>query len=341
MKRYLPFLLVIIGVILISSLVIGKMQEKEKDLTVYSYDSFISEWGPGPVIAELFEKETGISINFFSPGDAGQTLQRLIEEKEKPIADVALGIDSNLYFKALKEGLFEEYESPQLKHVDAKLLFPGRPVLTPFDFGYFSFIYDSESEIPPPVDFSDLLSPRFREKIIIMDPRTSTPGLGLLLWSRMVFGDDTTHFWNEIKPNLLTVSSGWDTGYGLFTSGEAPLVLSYTTSPAYHLEYEESRRYRALIFPEGHLFQVEGAGVVAGTEKQKEARMFIDFLLSESVQELFPLTNWMYPVRRGTPLPDSYVLAPQPTSGLAPEEQLLDDQSLDDLIDLWDSSLSQ
>lgn len=341
MKRYVPALLVIIGVILISSLVIGTQKKEVKDLTVYSYDSFISQWGPGPEIARLFEEDTGIGVTFVSPGDAGQTLQRLIEEKEKPKADVAIGIDSNLYYKALDAGVFQEYESKELQHVNDNLLFSGPPILTPFDYSYFSFIHDSHSGIRAPETFTDLLDPELRDRIIIMDPRTSTPGLGLLLWSTMVLGQETEHFWEEIKPNLLTVSSGWDTGYGLFTSGEAPLVLSYTTSPAYHLEYEESDRYRALIFPEGHLIQVEGAGVVAGTGKRKEARRFVDFLLSPKVQELFPLTNWMYPVRRDTPLPDSYRAAPEPKKALVPDKELLEDASLEELINLWDGALSR
>jgi len=53
-----------------------------------------------------------------------------------------------------------------------------------------------------------------------------------------VYGEGYVDYWRRLAPNLLTITEGWDTAYGMFTSGEAPLVLSYTTSPAYHLQHE-------------------------------------------------------------------------------------------------------
>jgi len=56
------------------------------------------------------------------------------------------------------------------------------------------------------------------------------------------------------------VGSRYDTELGhriwLFTQGEAPLVLSYSTSPAYHKAYENSERFKALQFTEAMLFKL-------------------------------------------------------------------------------------
>ena len=52
--------------------------------------------------------------------------------------------------------------------------------------------------------------------------------------------------WSRLRPRVLTVTPGWSEAYGLFVKGEAPLVLSYTTSPAYHRFAEKSERYAAL-----------------------------------------------------------------------------------------------
>ncbi|WP_020612353.1 thiamine ABC transporter substrate-binding protein [Sediminispirochaeta bajacaliforniensis] len=339
MKRYLPLLLAVIGVIFIATIMVGRTKPETDGITVYTYDSFISEWGPGPEIAKQFTEQSGITVNYVAPGDAGQTLQRLINEKEASVADVAIGIDNNLFPKAEEEGIFRSYTSPELKKVDSSLRFED-DLLTPYDYSDFAFIWDSQALENPPQSFADLTDPRFKEKIIIMDPRTSTPGLGLLLWSEKIYGDKLFDFWKAFAPNILTVSSSWDTGYGLFTSGEAPLVISYTTSPPYHLEYEGTERYKALIFPEGHYMQIEGAGVVAGTKHRKAAEAFIDFLISEDAQAVIPLTNWMYPVREGTPLPDSFRLAPKPDKQLqinpAP-----DGKTVDTLIELWTKALLQ
>ena len=93
----------------------------------------------------------------------------------------------------------------------------------------------------------------YAKKLILMDPRTSTPGLGFAAWTIAVFGSDYESYWQKLKPAVLTMASGWSSGYGLFTKGEAPLVVSYVTSPAYHIYADKTNRYRALVFSEGHV----------------------------------------------------------------------------------------
>ncbi len=57
----------------------------------------------------------------------------------------------------------------------------------------------------------------------------------------------------------MTVTKGWSEAYGLFLKGESDLVLSYTTSPAYHIIEEKKDNYAAANFSEGHYLQVEVA----------------------------------------------------------------------------------
>ncbi|MFW6181852.1 MAG: thiamine ABC transporter substrate-binding protein, partial [Spirochaetota bacterium] len=123
---------------------------------------------------------------------------------------------------------------------------------------------------------------------------------------------------------ILTIAEGWDAAYGLFTSGEAPMVLSYTTSPAYHVEYEETTRYRAALFEEGNYRQIEGMGILRGAKHRDMARKFIDFSLTVPFQEEIPLTNWMFPVNPDVELPDSFAYAPVPDKVLSLDSDLID-----------------
>ena len=77
-------------------------------------------------------------------------------------------------------------------------------VFVPYDFGYFSFIYNSSKIQNPPTSFDELLNSKI--SIIIQDPRTSTPGLGLLLWIKNVYGDDASEIWEKLNSNILTVT---------------------------------------------------------------------------------------------------------------------------------------
>lgn len=281
------------------------------EVVVWTYDSFTSEWGPGPVIAEAFKKETGISVRFVTQGDGGALLSKIIAEGKAADADVLLGIDQNLLQKALDAKLLAPYKPAGAERIPAELVLDPQFRLTPYDYGYFAIIYDSEKISAPPKSLEDLTGKVYERKLILMDPRTSTPGLGLFAWTKAVYGEGWKDYWKRLSPSILTVAEGWDTGYGLFTSGEAPMVLSYTTSPAYHLEFDKTERYRAAIFAEGHAAQIEGAGVLSGAKRPANARRFMDFMLAASFQSAIPLTNWMYPIVE-TPLPDSYRIAPKP-----------------------------
>ena len=96
--------------------------------------------------------------------------------------------------------------------------------------------------------------------MIVQDPRTSTPGLGLLLWIKSIYGDEAADTWARLQPRIVAVTKGWSEAYfSLFLNGEAPMVLSYSTSPGYHMAVDETDRYQAAAFEEGHYLQVEVA----------------------------------------------------------------------------------
>jgi len=309
----------------------GKVENSESsNLVIYAYDSFVSEWGPGPVVIPLFEEKYGVKVNLISAGDSGQVLQKAILEKDNPKADILIGIDNNLLAKALEESIFSPYKPENISKVQKKLLFDPECNVIPFDYGFFSIIYDSQKIKDPPASLEDLLQPKYKKSLIMMDPRTSSPGLGFLLWTISEYGDNFTDYWTKLKGSILTVTDGWDTGYGLFTNGEAPMVLSYTTSPAYHVEYENTTRYRAAVFPEGHYMQIEGLGIVKNAPNRKMAEKFVEFALSKEFQNAIPLTNWMYPASDEVNLPDSFDYAPVPEKKL-----LLPSNEIRENVDKW------
>ncbi len=315
-------------------------QEQKDTVVVYAYDSFASDWGPGPFAVEEFEKLTSISVTMISAGDAGQVLQRSILEKDRPRADVVIGIDNNSLSRAVDADILEAYRSVQLDYIPESLHLDKEYRLLPFDHGFFSIIYDSSVITAPPKSLEDLTDPRYADSLILMDPRTSSPGLGFLFWTIAVYGDDYLSYWERLKPSILTITDGWDSGYGLFIQGEAPLVLSYTTSPSYHVEYEGTDRYRAAIFDEGHYAQIEGIALVKGSENTEAAKQFIDFILGRSFQEVIPLTNWMYPVRSDAELPESYSYAPVPGTSLQLDSQDIQENS-QAWVDRWVEVMSR
>jgi len=282
---------------------------EEKLLNIYCYDSFASEWGPGPALAEKFTAMTGIEVTFSAPGDAVTVLSRVIMEKDSPAGDLLIGPDNNLLARVLSEDVLVPYEAPALASIPEELKFDETNRLLPFDWGYFAICYDSEMISDPPASLEDLTKPEYAKSLVLMDPRTSSPGMGFLLWTRAVYGDDFMNYWKRLAPSVLTVTESWSSGYGLFTSGEAPLVLSYSTSPVYHKMWEETERYKALEFAEGNYLQVEGAGIIKGAAHPEAARQFLDYMLSPEGQNIIATSNTMMPVVPETELDDAFDMA--------------------------------
>ncbi|MFK3965484.1 thiamine ABC transporter substrate binding subunit [Ensifer adhaerens] len=317
----------------------GAATAADKTLTVYTYESFITEWGPGAKVAEAFEKTCECKVSYVGVADGVELLTRLKLEGEASKADIVLGLDTNLVAEAKATGFFAPHG------VEATgVTVPGNfsdDTFLPYDYGHFAVVYDTETLKTPPKSLKELVEGDPSQKIVIEDPRTSTPGLGLLLWVKAVYGDEAGAAWTKLKDRVLTVTPGWSEAYGLFTKGEAPMVLSYTTSPAYHMVAENTERYQAAAFSEGHYIQIEVAGMTKNAKQPELAKQFLAFMTGPDFQSIIPTTNWMMPVAATKePLPDAFnkLVKPENTF-LLPSEDVAKNRKA--WIDEWLAAMSK
>ncbi len=271
-------------------------------LTVLTYDSFTSEWGPGPAIETAFEATCACDLRFVPAGDGAALLARVQLEGAASEADVVLGLDSNLTADAAATGLFAPHGQTVANTLPVDF---ADPLFLPFDWGWFAFVHDRSKLPEAPTSFDALAASDL--KIVIQDPRSSTPGLGLLMWVKAAHGDRAAEVWAALADNIVTVTPGWSEAYGLFLEGEADMVLSYTTSPAYHLIAESDDTKAAALFDEGHYLQIEVAGKLAASDQPELADQFLAFMQTDAFQSVIPQTNWMYPaVTPAAGLPDGF-----------------------------------
>lgn len=290
-------------------------------LTVYTYGSFAGKYGPGKTVKERFEAVCGCELAWVTAEDAGSLLGRLRLEGEGTKADVVVGLDMNLAAEAKALGLFAPHGA------DVKdLTLPIRwqdDAFIPFDWGYYAFVYDSNKLANPPKSLKELVENANGPKVVLQDPRTSAPGLGFMLWMRKVYGDKADEAWTQLRPRIVTFTKGWSEAYGLFLKGEADMVMSYTTSPAYHIAVEKKDHYKAAPFSEGHYLHVELAGLTRTTKQPELAKRFMAFILSEPFQSAMPEGNWMMPAKTSpSGLPAAFKDLVQPDKALlfTPEE---------------------
>ena len=280
-------------------------------LTVYSPDYFASEWGPGPIIKSSFEEICNCELKFVS----GDLLPRLRLEGEKTKADVVIGLDTDITLAAKKLELFAPHNQ-NLNLLTLPVDWTDN-VFLPFDWSYLAFVYDNTKLKTPPTSFTELVNSTNDFTLIIQDPRTSISGLALVLWVKTVFKDEATKIWEKLSPKIVTVTQGWSEAYGLFLEGEADMVLSFTTSPAYHSIAEDDDTKSAAIFDEGHYTLVELAGKIMNTDNPELADQFMEFILSETFQKAIPTSNWSYPAALSDDkLPKGFKNLPKPKKGL-------------------------
>ena len=319
----------------------GAKAEDKPELVIYTYDSFASEWGPGPQIKAEFEKTCNCVVTFVGLDSSVGVLGRIQLEGGSSKADIALGLDTSLTSIAAKTDLF----LPHNLETRGKLALPDDvgfwddPYFVPFDWGYFAFNYDKNRLANAPSSFDELLADNDL-KIVIQDPRTATPGLGLMLWVNAVYGEQAPEIWAKLAPKLVTVTKGWWDAYSMFLEGEADMVLSYSTSPAYHLIAEEKEHYAAAGFAEGHYMQVEVAGVLKSSKKPALARLFLQKLMEKEMQSILPTTNWMYPAAASGDVPEGFggLISPAKSHLFSPEVVA---QNREQWVKDWVEGLSQ
>ena len=269
---------------------------RAEKLTIYTYDSFVSEWGPGPIVEKIFEDKYEIDLQFIAVDSAATLLNKIILEGENTKADLVLGLDMNLFNAAEKSELFVSHN---LKNINNKLTLPlnwESDIFVPYNYGYFAFVYNNKTLKNPPLSMEDLIN-KTDARIVIQDPRTSTPGLGLLTWMKALYGDSAQNKWSQLNKKIISVTKGWtDAYYNFFMAGEADMVLSYSTSPAAHIMFEENYDISASTFKEGNYISVEFAGILNSSKNKQMANKFLDFMISDDFQKVIPGTNIMYPV---------------------------------------------
>ena len=290
---------------LLASLAISTAQanDTKPELMVYTYDSFASDWGPGPKVKAAFEKNCACNLNFVALEDGVSILNRVKLEGKFTKADVLLGLDNNLMAEAVATNLLAPHQQNT-----QQLSLPSQwenQYFLPFDYGHFAFIYDDTKLKNPPTSLAELIE-RPDLNIIYQDPRTSTPGLGFMLWVKSVYGDDAPQAWQKIADKTVTITKGWSQAYGMFLKGEADMVLSYTTSPAYHMIAEQKFNYQAAAFSEGHYQQTEVVARLKNSKQPELANKFMAFILTPAFQDIIATGNWMLPAKQAASLPTEF-----------------------------------
>ncbi len=283
----------------------------DKVVTVVTHDSFaVSK----PVL-RAFTAQTGWKVRVLKNGDAGAALNQVVLTKGAPLGDVFFGVDNTFLTRALDEHVFTRFRARGLDRVPTSLQLDRTHHATPIDFGDVCVnddrqFFASRSE-QPPATLEDLAKPAYKDQLVVENPATSSPGLAFVAATVAHFGDKWLDYWDALRANGVKVVDGWEAAYnGEFSGaagskGDRPLVVSYASSPPAEVYFADPQPSES---PVGNLDatcfrQVEFAGVLRGAEHPAGARALVDFMLGSRFQRDLPLSMFVFPAVRDTPLP--------------------------------------
>jgi len=319
-----------VGALTTGCTVIGAEDEPTGPVTVTLVTH--QSWAVPQNVVDAFEQRAGIRIEIRKEGDAGELTNKLVLTKDNPIADVAYGVDSTFASRALDEGVFQPYTSPEADRGPQRYAVDPQQRLSAVDVGDVCVNIDTEwfasHDVPEPTGLDDLTEPEYKDLFVVPSPATSSPGLAFLFATVSTYGEDGwREYWSELKKNGVKVVSGWTEAYtqdfsGSSGEGDRPIVLSYASSPAAEIGEDGTPRTKALL--DTCYRQVEYAGVLEGTPHPNEAGKVIDFLLSHEFQSTVASNMYVYPTREGVALPEGWAqAAPLPRESLSlPGEQV-------------------
>ncbi|AVI62358.1 Fe(3+) ABC transporter substrate-binding protein [Halomonas sp. GFAJ-1] len=275
------------------------------EVNIYSARHYDSD----EILYSAFTEETGIKVNVLE-GDSDQLMQRMRREGIASPADVMLTVDAGRLWRAEQDGLFQAVDSEELNERIPESM--RHPEGKWFGFSQRARVifYNRENFDPSDVaSYEDLADPQFEGQVCI---RSSNNIYNQSLLASMIehHGAEGAEEWAKgIVSNLARSPEGGDTDQILgVASGECDLAIAnhYYYVRLLHSDSESDReaaRKVGVIFPNqddrGTHINVGGAGLVANAQNAENGIRFLEFLASESAQEVLAERNYEFPVVGG------------------------------------------
>lgn len=266
-------------------------------LRIYAYSSFTNQFGPGPVLKKIFESTCDCQVEFSEGSDAGILLQRLKIEGESLGADLVIGFDQSDLQKALVGLKWQQLNIGKMDLEEEILPALANSYFVPYDWGTLSFMGRKGLNLRR---LDDLLRPELAGKLLLQDPRTSSPGFQFLQWVIQSKGEEAGFkFIEELFKQNPTVTPSWSAAINLFNKSSDSVVFTYVTSPLYYQIEEKKNDFLVYDFQEALPLQVEFVGIPDFCRRCELSEKFVNLMLSKEGQRVLMEKNYMLPVIKG------------------------------------------
>jgi len=249
-------------------------------------------------IANLFQQETGIRVELFRSGGSA-VLRRFMQEIDarRVVADVMTISDPAAAGALIKRDLLVPFrprhfdkvpdtaKDPNGLHVAQRLNLVGIIVRT--------------DKVPdPPRTWTDLTDPKWKGKLVMPDPSFTAIQLMVVGALSQKYGWD---FYRKLRANDTMIVQSHQQVSETLTRGER--VVAAEGADNYAWEARQAGHKVQTVFPSDGAFTIPAPTmVIKGSARPNAAKALAEFMISDTVQKLFP-GEGIYAARVDVPPP--------------------------------------
>ena len=277
---------------------------EEKKLVIYSAatDAQVN------AVVPLFEERYGIEVEVIT-GGTGELLARIDAEGDAPYCDVIFGGGESSYSEY--KHVFQDYVSPE----DANLIESCRNTLgycTNYNLDSAILMYNTDLIGDIQIKgYKDLLNPELKGKIASADPTASSSAMMHIETILTDFGGltlENEEGWNFVSDLIKNLdgklASGSSAAWKSVADGEMTVVLTYEEAG---ISLARSGANVAIVYPEeGTVLTPGTVGLIKNCSHPENGKLFIDFVLSQEVQNILCNDLDLRPVRDDVSYPDYF-----------------------------------
>ena len=237
-------------------------------------------------LAELFRIETGISVELFRSGGS-QILSRFQQEINagRIAADVLTHSDPAAARAMTKKGLFVPFRPKNFENIpDAAKAADGAFIGQRLNMMTHYLRSDKVAPADEPKTWDDLTAPKYKGKLAMADPSFTSLQVSVVGMISKLRG---WGFYEKLRQNDVMVVPGNQQVADLIKRGERLIAVGALDS--YAADLKAAGHPIKTLYPSDGVFVIPSpTSVVKGSPDPDAAKLFAQFMISDTVQNLFP-----------------------------------------------------
>lgn len=287
MRRSTPWLAAV-AAIFVSA---GAAQAANIDMAAAKKEGTVTWYTSTPIktaqkIADAFEKQTGIHVELFRSGGSA-ILRRFMQEHTSGLnaADVLTTSDPANSNKLAAQGVFVPFKPDNFDKVPAGSKDPnGDWVAQRLNMMVIYVRTDQIPEADYPKAWTDATEPKYKGKLAMTDPSFTSLQLMVVSTLSRKLGWD---YYKKLKANDIMIVQGNQQVLDTIKRGERPIALGALDSYAAAAR-KQGHKIHSIYPADGTFIIPSPTAVIKGSPHPNAAKVFANFMLSDTAQKLFP-----------------------------------------------------